>query len=1112
MKPVVLTIFFSLSLFIQAGAQSISPGGTEVVVPWATSYYAGLGIANVNFSDSLNGIAYTRFSPDYSITTDGGSNWRTGKRSEQLDRIMLMYSIGRDSLVAVRDSQYIYHSFNGGESWTLANTLWSGERFGYGIFYNHKYGIIFPPEGGFLTSTDLGLTWSARQWNYGEIKSTPRYERGYLFVTEQLPATTGIVFSTNNGISWEKIEIPASLAGYSYAGKSDNGFYVVAANKSFVLISPTGEIVKSFLPSGYNYYTGYAYVSDSEIWNINHQGYGDRELRLYSTTDPNVTVIRLGNNSVITNSIVPTTWDKLVISTSGSNRSSAIMTFNKKGFHDIRVEQLLFPGNTEASTLFFANGSKGFAGLVNKKIIKTTDGGYTWSECTMPETTGVVQKFIQRSESEFIALCGAGLILETSDGGNSWNSIISPMQKTIKGAAFKGRDTIYFCTSDSMFRTTPLWQQITPVYTGLSGGYFTNLDFYDELNGSAIYYYGYSESKAFLTTDGGTSWKTSVFNNRMMTLDPSTIGVYNPSGGFTTWYNDTSGGAVNQDGELKFVNQKPGGLIAVSYSKGDFFYNFGKSANFSRISLGQTFTKNDPVAADANTAYLLTNGGRFFKFYKSTYAPVPSSVFKTLPLNGSPYEYHNISFKWEEPWSVAPILEYNFQLAVDNPSNIIEDVNGITATSLDRNLTADSALYFWRVRARNIHGWGDFNRWYTFRSSVVSSEPKMWQTPLTGYLMTAVILPDGAVVVGDSLGQVARTDSPESGNWTMIDAQTSYPMLRFWRNPNNNLIFAFTLGNRFFFSTNRGVRWYTYVDPFGGTTVFYALTSAPNDRYYGAGQFGTVYKGIMLSPYQFNFANMYFSPYTGSNFAIASGGTNRIAAVGELGSVTLSSDNGVSFTHHVLEPNEIYRHVSFAPDGNLVILNKKGERRVTTDMGINWTLESFETRAPVRDVFTQAGISVIVDEKGGIYTSFSPTGQWYYSRLPEGVNVKSINIGENKILLPSQNGKVFYVPLRSGNPMPVEDESVITDFDLAQNYPNPFNPSTVIGFSVKTPGNYTLEVFNSLGEKVTTLHEGWLEPGKHLVHFNATGLANGIYLYRLRGSEVNITKKMILLK
>ncbi|MBN1352654.1 SBBP repeat-containing protein [candidate division KSB1 bacterium] len=86
------------------------------------------------------------------------------------------------------------------------------------------------------------------------------------------------------------------------------------------------------------------------------------------------------------------------------------------------------------------------------------------------------------------------------------------------------------------------------------------------------------------------------------------------------------------------------------------------------------------------------------------------------------------------------------------------------------------------------------------------------------------------------------------------------------------------------------------------------------------------------------------------------------------------------------------------------------------------------------------------------------------------------------------------------------------EFHLLQNYPNPFNPSTTIEFALPKAAFVTLKIYNLLGEEVATLISGKSLAGIYRFNWDASGLANGIYLYRLIAGEFVGTKKLILLR
>jgi uncharacterized delta-60 repeat protein len=102
----------------------------------------------------------------------------------------------------------------------------------------------------------------------------------------------------------------------------------------------------------------------------------------------------------------------------------------------------------------------------------------------------------------------------------------------------------------------------------------------------------------------------------------------------------------------------------------------------------------------------------------------------------------------------------------------------------------------------------------------------------------------------------------------------------------------------------------------------------------------------------------------------------------------------------------------------------------------------------------------------------------------------------------------------SNEPLSVEPGGTNSplSFRLEQNYPNPFNPTTQIEYALPTNENISIEVYNLLGQKVTTLFQGLQKAGTHKVLFDGSGLTSGVYFYRLQIKDFSQTKKFLLLK
>jgi hypothetical protein len=86
------------------------------------------------------------------------------------------------------------------------------------------------------------------------------------------------------------------------------------------------------------------------------------------------------------------------------------------------------------------------------------------------------------------------------------------------------------------------------------------------------------------------------------------------------------------------------------------------------------------------------------------------------------------------------------------------------------------------------------------------------------------------------------------------------------------------------------------------------------------------------------------------------------------------------------------------------------------------------------------------------------------------------------------------------------------NYVLKQNYPNPFNPTTTIEYAIPQSGQVSLKVFNTIGQEVATLFDGFQNAGPYQAKFDGSNLSSGIYLYKLQTENVTLTKKFVLMK
>ncbi|TKJ41503.1 hypothetical protein CEE37_02775 [candidate division LCP-89 bacterium B3_LCP] len=241
-------------------------------------------------------------------------------------------------------------------------------------------------------------------------------------------------------------------------------------------------------------------------------------------------------------------------------------------------------------------------------------------------------------------------------------------------------------------------------------------------------------------------------------------------------------------------------------------------------------------------------------------------------------------------------------------------------------------------------------------------------------------------------------------------------------------------------------------------------------------------------------------------------------------------------------------HVDYPPFGPFIAVNSMGTtifsneddtllynivgwndqpRMVTVDIWADVTLPDGSIRGPIfTPVYDFVMYSCYLDTSWSIIRNRDLCIPGF---APEGTYLLNVYIGEYDPINPTieaLNHLYFYKNESTGGGgdlwlggvdlLSVEDNSLTTPV-LYSNYPNPFNPTTVISFDLPVASLVKLEVFDVNGRNVNMSGSGTTPTtefgvGTHQITFDGSGLASGIYIYRISAGEVSVTGKMVLMK
>lgn len=197
--------------------------------------------------------------------------------------------------------------------------------------------------------------------------------------------------------------------------------------------------------------------------------------------------------------------------------------------------------------------------------------------------------------------------------------------------------------------------------------------------------------------------------------------------------------------------------------------------------------------------------------------------------------------------------------------------------------------------------------------------------------------------------------------------------------------------------------------------------------------------------------------------------------------------------------------------GDLYGVGSQGIHK-STNGGLNWDFYDpgvgYISRASL--LTNGASVFAMLSKSGSTYYFCNTGNNWQMLETQTGIITYGFTMAGNKIFAARPDGLYYrQMPL---TPVKDRDNTVPRNFELVQNFPNPFNPETTIKYTITAQARVVIKVYDTTGNEIKTLIDREHTAGQYAINFNASGLASGVYYYRLMADDYTSTKKMILLK
>ncbi len=203
----------------------------------------------------------------------------------------------------------------------------------------------------------------------------------------------------------------------------------------------------------------------------------------------------------------------------------------------------------------------------------------------------------------------------------------------------------------------------------------------------------------------------------------------------------------------------------------------------------------------------------------------------------------------------------------------------------------------------------------------------------------------------------------------------------------------------------------------------------------------------------------------------------------------------------------------------------------TTDGGINWVQQTNPIGHHLMDVyFFHKDFGFAVGYEGTIINTTNGGDDWLsVGPLKNAYNntdalrrlfFRAVIPGKAIGWICGTGLSIYYTPefdVRPEIDAVLEGSNTPISFGLSQNYPNPFNPNTTIEYQIPQRGNVEIGIYDVNGLLVKTLLDTEQFPGNYSIQWDGKSdegiyVSSGTYFYQVKSDNVQLVRKMLLLK